>query len=485
MERGGKIQSVFFPSTLHPPRSTVWVGRMRQPGVALRTASCPARCGWGVFWGVKDMSIIDSILNDTDSSKVRVVSEQNDTSKITVEVADVDRAIAGLSGARTWDAVEYGISREQAAAMIKAADTPEARERVMKDLQARALRRASLDTTGGKVRAAFAGKAPWHGLGTVVEGDMNSEEAIMHSGMGWTVVKQQLTFTWNGFPSDANSWGIIRQDTGAYLGTVGSRYVPVQNEEGFKFLDSVIGEFGARYESAGSIYGGKSVWMLAHMPRNRFTINGDTIEPYVLFTNCHDGSGSAWCFPTTVRVECANTFRTASREKSKGMSIRHTGNIKCKIDSAREALGLAVEGFEQFKNQAEVLVSKKVDAKVYANSVLDEILEITQADIVAGERAFVEKTGFDADEAYQFLRSKIERRGEILDDIMTRYESERCHPKGTAWAAFNAITEHADHNTIGKQASDKMTRLSRRMESTMAGERDRLKQIAFTRAMAL
>lgn len=350
-----------------------------------------------------------------------------------------------------------------------------------------AIKRASIDTSNGRVNAAFALKPPWHGLGTVVDGVMSSADAIRLAGLDWKVIKQQLFFEspigpWK---QADGTYGIVRQDTGAYLGTVGSRYNPIQNSQGFEFLDGVIGEFGAKYESAGSIYGGKSVWMLAHMPSRRFAVNGDTIEPYALFTNCHDGTGAAWCFPTTVRVECANTFRTASRDKGKGLSIRHTGNVKSKISAARNALGLAVEGFEQFKDQAQSLVSKTADPKAFADSVLDDILDLTRAEINEGLTAVQAKTGLEDDEAYKYLQSRVERRGEILDDIMQRYESERCHPRGTAWAAFNAVTEHADHHTIGRQASDKTTRLSRRFESTLAGERDELKQLAFAKALAL
>lgn len=435
------------------------------------------------------MSILDSILAATDTTRIRIISEVHDTNKVNVEIpnfdGDAERQIDSISSG-TWDVREYGISRETAIAQVRAAQTPEARERVISELKARALRRASLDTSNGRVNAAFALKAPWHGLGTVVSGTMTSKEAISLAGLDWNVAKKQLYFYQGESARDADgAFGMVRQDTGAYLGTVGSRYAPVQNAEGFEFLDSVIGEYGARYESAGSIYGGKSVWMLAHMPQHTFAINGDTIEPYVVFTNCHDGSGAAWCFPTTVRVECANTFRTASREKGKGLSIRHAGNIKGKIILAREALGLAVAGFAEFKEQAATLVEKKVDAKTFADSVLDQILDLTRDEINQGVGAVAEKTGLEGDEAYRYLQHRVERRGEILDDIMNRYESERCHPRGTAWAAFNAITEHADHNTVGRQSSDTQTRLSRRFESVLAGDRDEMKQMAFATAMAL
>jgi hypothetical protein len=130
-------------------------------------------------------------------------------------------------------------------------------------------------------------------------------------------------------------------------------------------------------------------------------------------------------------------------------------------------------------------VSKLVDPKSYADSVLDAVRDLTRAEINEGVTAVQAKLGLEDDEAYKFLQSRVERRSEILEDIMQRYESERCHPKGTAWAAFNAVTEYADHNTIGRQAQDKTTHLSRRFESQLIDERDELKQIAYVKALAL
>jgi phage/plasmid-like protein (TIGR03299 family) len=276
------------------------------------------------------------------------------------------------------------------------------------------------------------------------------------------------------------------------LGVVGGRYTPIQNSEAFDFLDGVLEEFGARYETAGALYGGEKVFMLASMPKQSFTVNGgDRQEAYVAFMNYHDGSGSAWCFPTSVRVVCNNTFRAASQDKKKGLSIRHTGKVKDKLAMARETLGFAVKSFEDYKEHAETLYRKPCEINHYANDVLDAVLEVTQAQAMSG--ADVLAASLKVTQAEQYLAEKsfakkIERRGEILEDIIGRYESERCgigSIRGTAWACFNAVTEYADHSTIGRQAQDVVTRASRRFESSIVGDADNVKQVAFEHAMAI
>jgi NADPH-dependent glutamate synthase beta subunit-like oxidoreductase len=105
------------------------------------------------------------------------------------------------------------------------------------------------------------------------------------------------------------------------------------------------------------------------------------------------------------------------------------------------------------------------------------------ADVLA---AAIAKTQAQQDLLAKSFEKKIERRGEILADIIERYEGEKCGVgsiRGTAWAAWNAVTEHADHAKIGRQASDATTRQSRRFESVISGEADNLKQVAFAIAM--
>ncbi len=430
------------------------------------------------------MSLLESLL-----AKNVIINEQHNIRNITVEAGAVDAAMSRLSGGRAWDAAEYGITREQAEAQLAAANTPEARAAVIKDLQDRAIRRAGLDVSNGRVNAMFAGRPAWHGLGVVVSKAATSAEAINFAGLNWRVEKLPNSYTWNGQTFESNdSFTIVRADTGAKLGTVGADYKAVQNAEGFEFLDGVLSDFGARYETAGSIYGGKRVWMLAHLPNKRIEVaNGDVTESYVMFSNCHDGSGAAWCFPTTVRTECANTLRLANRDRSKGIWIRHTGKVQQKMNQAKEALGLAVAAVDSYRESAEAMVSAKVEVASFANKVLDEVMEVSAAQVEAGApmlASLIKGTSEERAAAERQFELKIAKRDRTFQDILERYDSERCQPRGSVWAAFNAVTEHADHNKLGKVSKDASLRASRRFESVLTGDADEMKQAAYSVALA-
>lgn len=179
--------------------------------------------------------------------------------------------------------------------------------------------------------------APWHGLGVRVEEVLGSKEALIQAGLDWKV-EQTDVYAASGerIPGyKAN----IRDIDRSVLGIVGDRYKIVQNEEAFAFTDGLLGE-GVKYETAGSLAGGKIVWMLAKLPE-KYIISGDAIEPYLVFCNSHDGSGAIRVAMTPVRVVCQNTLNLALKGASRVWSARHTGNVMSRMDEARETLQLA------------------------------------------------------------------------------------------------------------------------------------------------
>ena len=205
--------------------------------------------------------------------------------------------------------------------------------------------------------------APWHGLGVRVEEVLGSKEALNQAGLDWKV-EQTDVYAASGerIPGyKAN----IRDIDRSVLGIVGDRYKIVQNEEAFAFTDGLLGE-GVKYETAGSLAGGKIVWMLAKLPE-KYIISGDAIEPYLVFCNSHDGSGAIRVAMTPVRVVCQNTLNLALKGASRVWSARHTGNVMSRMDEARETLQLANAYMSQLGRSINELQAKKLtDKKVLA-----------------------------------------------------------------------------------------------------------------------
>lgn len=438
------------------------------------------------------MSILDQILDEA-----KVVSSQHDINKIFVSEGDISSAIRALSGPRGWDAAEYGLTQAQVEQQLRAADTPQARERVLEDLKQRAIARAGLDVTTGEIAVVFAKDPGWHKLGTVLSKAFKSGDIKKMPALNWLILKEAMAYRGKDseWVESDDVFSLKRADTGAKLGTTGSRYKVIQNWEAWDFLDDVVGEFGARYESVGSVYGGKQCWAQIHMPKQAFAVGSHThVEPFVTFFKKNDGSGEDKCFPTGIRTECANTLRQGVRgAKGKGIGIRHTGDIKAKIKAARKALGLSIEAFEEFKDNAAILTATKLPTpqlKYYVNDVLDAALDITAADALKGAdvlAAALKVTEAQRQLELKSIQKKIDNREDILEDILRRHDSRTNNGiRGTAFGVLNAVTESADHGKLGgRYKGDTEKRASRQFLNVIQGAADDVKQIAYEKALSL
>ena len=214
---------------------------------------------------------------------------------------------------------------------------------------------------------------PWHQMGIIIEDAPTSEDAIRLAGLDWSVNQEKI------YLSDGTevkgSYANVRSSDGKPLGIVGERYRIVQNVDAFAFTDALLGE-GVRYETAGSLKDGKVIWMLARMPE-QIEILGDKIDPYMVFTNTHEGSGAVRVCMTPVRVVCNNTLNMAMSRAKRVWSARHTGSITDKLDEAMETLRFANQYLEATKETFEELHKVKLNEfKLY--KMIDDILPITE-----------------------------------------------------------------------------------------------------------
>ena len=216
-------------------------------------------------------------------------------------------------------------------------------------------------------------QVPWHQLGVLVEDAPTSEEAIRLAGLDWKV-EQKPIFLADG-TEIKGSFANVRSSDNKPLGIVGERYKIVQNTDAFAFTDELLGE-GVKYETAGSLKEGRVIWLLAKMPES-FDLLGDKVDPYLVFTNTHDGSGAVKVCLTNVRVVCNNTLNIALNSAKRTWSARHTGSITNKLDDARMTLQFAANYIEATKETFEELYKVKLN-DLSIRRTLDNIVPITE-----------------------------------------------------------------------------------------------------------
>ena len=201
----------------------------------------------------------------------------------------------------------------------------------------------------------YVREKPWHGLGVRVEEAATSADAIRLAGLDWIIdsrpVYDEKGNVISGFKANT------RSSDGSVMGIVSNRYRIVQNQDAFDFTDSLIGE-GITYETAGSLHNGKKIWLLGRMPERY--ILGEKFEPYICFTNTHDGTGAVRACMTPVRVVCNNTLNMALAEAKRAWSTPHLGNIQAKLQEARTTLQIAEEYLVKLDEEADRLANEKM-----------------------------------------------------------------------------------------------------------------------------
>src|SRR5262249_6104730 len=149
----------------------------------------------------------------------------------------------------------------------------------------------------GAAAVFVTGTPAWHKLGKVIEAAATSAEAIRLAGLDWEVEQWPLVACGPATAAELagrylpcpGTFGNVRTSTNALPSVVSRDYRVFQNGEAFDFMDAIVGEGLARYETAGALKGGRRVWMLAKMPQDVRVTGDDVVHPYILLTNAHDG----------------------------------------------------------------------------------------------------------------------------------------------------------------------------------------------------
>jgi len=319
---------------------------------------------------------------------------------------------------------------------------------------------ASIETKGSKAAFVSAHTSAWHQLGTTLPDCFTAEEAmrIGHLG-GWNVRKAPLYVELEGGKSLAvpDAFGVLRDNPFTpgqvdVLGHVGKAYVPVQNEAHAEFLNTLVDEGGAHFDTAGSLDGGKRVFLTMALP-GHIKIGGiDPVDMYLAAVNSHDGSLAFTIMVTPIRVVCANTLNAAFANHSHIVRIRHTTNANKNITRARETLELSFEYLDAFQMEAEQMIQTTLTE--------DRFAEIVTAEFGPAE---------DASQAVQTRWDA--RLGEWLD-LFSCADTQK-EIRGTAWAGFNALTEWSDHFAPVRGGDDDNRRAERSVFDSRFADRAR------------
>ncbi len=310
--------------------------------------------------------------------------------------------------------------------------------------------------------------AVWHGLGVNVEEELTAVDAHRLAGLDWICEKKDmvvetdesdlLSNTSRKIPVPGKS-AVMRMSDHKVLGVVGARYEVIQNAACFDFMDSLIGTHGAVYHTAGSLFGGRVVFMTVKLPE-AMQVGPDKIDKYLLLTNSHDGSGALHVRWTPVRVVCANTLGMALDQDTKcKCSIRHTGNYEDKVRDARQLLEMTEL---YFQNAAQHFV--QMSEVNFSDIQMEEYVELLYpaTETKGGEMKVSSRTNTIRETILQLSHT-----GMGISAV-----------KNTKWGAFNSVVEYIDHRATRRVVGDNDPAESR-MNSVLLGAGAETKQKAY------
>ncbi len=274
---------------------------------------------------------------------------------------------------------------------------------------------------------------------------------------------------------DGREWpgafGVRRSDTGEAIGTVGSRYAPMQNADRCASLEDTFSHLPPslrpRIENAGALGSGAGVGRgarnvgarvfaqlnlppefsaLLRVPQDR----DSELRAFLTLTGANDGSAREVIGASVIRIVCRNTHAAASKEaKVKGLALRHTsGPIGSYRDTVSTWLREVGAAYRAHGDLLRHYASKPMGSAAVALAA-SEILDVAPE---ATNRTKAQSANVDA----------------IVDMIIGRDGQFVARGEVSAYSVLQAVTAYEMHRrpARGELAAQTETRLW----SVLAGE---------------
>lgn len=289
-----------------------------------------------------------------------------------------------------------------------------------------------IDGTGFPIRATptMDGRSPvfdvrnlgWENISTPVGN--NVDLALEESHLGWTVLPRPVIV--DGCPVPGR-FANVRSDLppgSNVLEIVGSKYHIVQNRDGLSFVQDIINNGAVTLENAGMFDGGKSVFLLAKT--EGLAIGGEKIQPYVIFSNSHDGSGKVKAALTTIRVVCKNTLSLALKTADRVWSVTHTKAAVDRMNAATASMDFIGTYLTAYPATVERYMETSVSEAQFAD-ITNRLYPVPEA---------------TKNNATSVRNAKAAR--EIFETVYAETPDLRAW-NGTAWGVLGAYTDVLSH----------------------------------------
>jgi phage/plasmid-like protein (TIGR03299 family) len=236
----------------------------------------------------------------------------------------------------------------------------------------------------------------------------------------------------------------------------------IDHEEMGSIIEAVLSQPNVKWETAGVLDDGRTVWCLALLDEPIELPGDNTITmPYMAMTNRHGVPGACTLRATAVRIVCANTFRAAELEGDRTgatFSFQHRTNWRNRIDEARQAVTGVRHEMTQYIALAKDLLDLQITTR-QREQFLAEFIPMPPEGLVT------DRVVRNVEEARQAIRN-----------ILASPTS--CEIANTAYGLVQASGEYLDHVRRSRSWETKLGRTLIRPEPLKA------KALSIVRALA-
>jgi len=264
------------------------------------------------------------------------------------------------------------------------------------------------------------------------------------SALDFKVDKVPMHFNHNGHSTVSKDMSaLVRADNSVELGFCGNRYVPIQNETVFNFVQSLF-SVSTEIEKAYSFDGGtKNVLFSQVIPEFSHKIgnSGDEIQKRV-FALFHHRVGFAIRFGLTERVaSCKNVFPSLLKETN--FRVTHDQLFENKLELGKDL-------FNSLKTE---------------NNIMNQVYDIFASTPLVGEKKKSMSEGIVKHILWMPEKKSIEsmstRAKNKIGVLLECIESEMKSKGENLWGLFNGVTYYANHVSSERKVKDEDQRLFR------------------------
>ena len=283
---------------------------------------------------------------------------------------------------------------------------------------------------------------------------MTKAQILTKYGLNFKILKAPLTGTLEGTNKklDTPYFGLFNSKTKECLSTVKAGYHVSQNDEVIEMVLKGMRGFGdLSVAKAGSLHGGRKVFVQLEIKGLSKLKDGDTIKRYVTVIDSNDGSTGLSVGIGDLTMSCQNQFfKFYKRGEAK---FRHTAVLEEKIKSIPGLIEIALEA-SMHQVQVYNMLQESPVTKNLADKLVKELLGTDRVFTPVKERPVEGKALFNMKRLYDSIEDQMKGKGENL------------------WGLFSGVTHWTTHNATGPNRKNGL------IESQMLGTEYKKNQTA-------